>query len=324
MKEALYYTAEGKYLHCTLCPHNCRLSEGQKGVCGVRQNIGGKLFALSYNRVTAYNYDPIEKKPLFHFKPGQMIFSFGSYGCNLGCDFCQNWELISTHDNFVEVSSEDIVSLAGSKGSIGIAYTYNEPVVSFESVLETAKLAKERGLANVLVTNGYINQEPLEELLPYIDAMNIDLKSMTDEFYQSICKGTLTPVLKTIATAAAKTHIEVTTLVIEGRNSSFGEMEELTEFLSGISKDIPLHLSRYHPSHRMTDPPTSPGTLNSLREIAKKRMNYVYIGNVYGVNNDTRCPYCESLLIDRSPYGKVVGIVDGHCKECGEKVPFVQ
>lgn len=322
MKEAMFYTSDNQYVYCTLCPHFCRLKDGQKGMCGVRQSMAGKLYTLNFNRVTAYNFDPIEKKPLYHFYPGSTIFSFGSYGCNLGCDFCQNWQIVTDYSIFTEVSAEELIQLGSSHSSIGIAYTYNEPIIFYELVLETSKRAKEAGLKNVLVTNGYMNPAPLEQLLPYIDAMNIDLKAMADSYYKELCKGSLDPVLKTIRQAAAKTHVEITTLVIDGKNSSSDEMERLSRFIADIDPDIPLHLSRYHPSFRMKDPPTSVETLIRLRDIALKNLKYVYIGNVMGVDNNTRCPKCNNLLINRFKAVEVSGVLDGRCSHCGYRVPM--
>lgn len=321
LKEAMFYTVEGENVRCTLCPHFCNLRDEQVGRCGVRQNIGGKLYSLNYERVTAYNYDPIEKKPLYHFYPGNTIFSFGSYGCNLGCDFCQNWQIVTDHNSFVKATTDDIISLAKVKGSIGIAYTYNEPTVFYEFVLDTAKRAKEEGLLNVLVTNGYMNREPLEQLLQYIDAMNIDLKSFTNEFYRTICKGTLEPVLETIMLAAKKTHVEITTLVIDSRNSSSKEMEELSGFIASVDPGIPLHLSRYYPNYRMKDPPTSIDTLTELKKVAEKKLRHVYIGNVLGADNDTYCPNCRKRLISRYSKTQIEGMEEGHCSQCGYKVP---
>jgi pyruvate formate lyase activating enzyme len=321
LREAMFYTNKGENVICNLCPHFCRLGEGQRGRCGVRQNIGGKLYSLNYERVTAYNYDPIEKKPLYHFYPGSTIFSFGSYGCNLGCDFCQNWQIVTDHNSFVEANTEDILALAKMGGSIGIAYTYNEPTVFYEFVLDTARKAREEGLLNVLVTNGYINREPLEELLQYIDAMNIDLKSFTNDFYQSICKGTLEPVLETIRLAARKTHVELTTLIIDDRNSSNKEMEELSGFIASIDPGIPFHLSRYYPNYRMKDPPTSVYTLTELKNTAEKKLKHVYIGNVLGYDNDTYCPECRKRLIGRSSGIRIEEMVEGRCSQCGYKVP---
>lgn len=321
LKEAMFYETEGKNVLCTLCPHFCRLKDGQKGRCGVRQNIDGKLYSLNYERVTAYNYDPIEKKPLYHFYPGSMIFSFGSFGCNLGCDFCQNWQIVTDHDSFVKISTEEIIALAKERGSVGIAYTYNEPTVFYEFVLNTAKRAKDEGLLNVLVTNGYINREPLEELLQYIDAMNIDLKAFTNQFYETICKGTIEPVLETIRLAAKKTHVEITTLVIDSRNSSSKEMEELSGFIASVDPGIPLHLSRYYPTYKMKDPPTSIDTLITLKKAAEKKLRHVYIGNVLRIDTDTYCPKCRKRLIRRFAGIQVEGIMQGYCSQCGYKVP---
>jgi pyruvate formate lyase activating enzyme len=322
LKEAMFYTSDDKYVYCSLCPHFCTLKEGQRGICGVRQNIKGKLFTLNYGRITTYNFDPIEKKPLYHFYPGSTIFSIGSYGCNLGCDFCQNWQIVTDHDVFTEVSIEDMIDLGKARESIGIAYTYNEPTVFYEFVYDTAIKARESGLKNILVTNGFINPEPLKKLLPYIDAMNIDLKAMTEGYYKEICKGRLDPVLKSISQAREHTHVEVTTLVIDGKNSSVEEMDELSGFLAGIDPEIVLHLSRYHPSYKMTDPPTSIHTLQGLRDVARRNLKYVYIGNIPGIDNDTRCPECNNIMIRRYPRVEVTGVLDGCCSRCGYRAPI--
>ena len=222
-----------------------------------------------------------------------------------------------------ELDNSELLRLASLKGSIGIAYTYNEPSIFYEMVLDMAKKNRENGMKNILVTNGFLNRKPLEELLPFIDAMNIDLKSMNDNYYKTLCSGSLDPVLKTIELAAKKTHVEITNLVIDGENSSEEEMKKMALFISNIDKNIPLHLSKYFPQNRMDNPPTSLKTLNNLRNIAKKHLNYVYIGNVLGVNNDTLCPSCGNPLIKRYLDAKVVGIVKNHCSNCGEKISVV-
>ncbi len=205
----------------------------------MRKNVEGKLISLNYGKHTSYAYDPIEKKPLYHFYPGKDIFSIGSFGCNLKCDFCQNWDIAHEESLTMEIEDKDILLLGKSKGSIGIAYTYNEPTISYEYILHMSKLAKRHGLKNVLISNGYINEEPLKELLPYIDGMNIDLKSFKDDFYKRICKGTLEPVLNTIKLAAQYTHVEITNLVIEGQNSSEEEIRNLSQWIASIDKEIP-------------------------------------------------------------------------------------
>ena len=288
-KEALFYEKlENKRVHCHLCPHNCSIPKDGRGLCGVRKNMDGVLYTLNYGEVSAIGVDPIEKKPLYRFHPGSCILSVGSIGCNLKCPFCQNHNIARVKPEEVNtqlVSSREIVAKAVSlerQGNIGIAYTYNEPSIWYEFVLDTAKLAKENGLLNVLVTNGYIGKEPLRQLIPYIDAMNIDLKAFSDKFYRELVKGGLEEVKETISEAAHDCHVEITTLIIPGWNDAPEEMEEMAKWLSSLSPDIPLHLSRYFPQYEMTDrPPTPLNTLTELKGIAERHLNYVYLGNVY-------------------------------------------
>lgn len=221
------------------------------------------------------------------------------------------------------MEDDDIILLGKSLGSIGIAYTYNEPIVSYEHVYHVCKIAKDNGLKNVLVTNGYINSEPLRELLPYIDAMNIDLKSFDENFYKKICKGSLEPVKKTIEEAAKYTHVEITNLIIEGLNSTEKEIEELASWIASIDRSIPLHLTKYFPSYRMSLPETSYDALLRAKSIAKKYLDYVYIGNVMGIDNNTYCPNCFNELINRDIRGKVTGIKDNRCSRCGAKIGII-
>ena len=322
--EAMYYEkGKDNTVKCHLCPHNCTIKEGKVGICKVRKNIEGKLISLNYGKQTSYAYDPIEKKPLYHFYPGRDIFSIGSFGCNLNCDFCQNWEIAHGTTLTMEIEDEDILLLGKSKNSIGIAYTYNEPTISYEYIYHISKLAKEKGLKNVLVTNGFINEEPLKEILPYIDAMNIDLKSMNEDFYKKICKGRLNPVLKTIEIAAKHTHVEITTLIIDGVNSSEEEIEALTNWIGNINREIPFHISKFFPHYKMQIPQTSYNTLIKAKDIAKKYLDYVYIGNVWGTDNNTYCPNCQSQLINRQGLGEIVDIKDGKCKVCGREINVI-
>lgn len=322
--EAMYYEKlKDKTVKCTLCPHTCTIGEGKAGICRVRKNQGGKLISLSYGKQSVYAYDPIEKKPLYHFHPGRDIFSIGSFGCNLHCDFCQNWQIAHGKSLTMEIEDEDILLLSKAKNSIGIAYTYNEPTISYEYILHMAKKIKEIGLKNVLVTNGYINEEPLRELLPYIDGMNIDLKAMDDIFYRKVCRASLNPVLNTIEIAASQTHVEVTTLLIEGVNSGGRETEELTSWLGNIDKNIPFHISKFFPNYKREGQETSYGTLMKAKEIASKHLNYVYIGNVWGVDNNTYCPQCGFQLINREGTSEIIGLENGRCKECGKKIHLV-
>jgi len=266
---------------CTLCPHYCVLLEGEISRCHSRINQGGTLMTTNYGNVASYAYDPIEKKPLNHFMPGTMIFSMGTTGCNLTCQFCQNHELVSYDGPCPHLTVDDVLTLATANESIGIAYTYNEPTVWYEFVLDVAEQAHKKGLKNVLVTNGYINPEPLLNLLPYIDALNIDLKSYTDHFYETICGATLAPVLKTIALADQSTHVEVTTLLIDTLNTSDEEISNLAKAIAQINPEIPLHLNRYFPAHQMTIPSTHIETLKRARDIAKQYLKNVHVGNCF-------------------------------------------
>ncbi len=284
VKEAKYYRKESENrTQCLLCPKFCSLGEGQKGFCRVRKNEGGKIYALNYGQISSYGLDPIEKKPLHQFFPGKDIFSIGTYGCNLGCGFCQNWQIAHGDPKTLSMSPEELVATVkreGGQSNIGIAYTYSEPLMWYEYVLDVAKEAQTKGLKNVLVTNGFINEEPLKELLPYIDAFNIDVKGFTADYYHEVCKGDLAPVLRTVEIAAQKSHVEVTTLLIPGLNDSEAELEQLVDWLSGIDKNIPLHLSRYFPNYKMKNEATPIETMKRAQEQARVKLRNVYLGNV--------------------------------------------
>jgi Pyruvate-formate lyase-activating enzyme len=287
-KEAMFYEKlKDDKVHCYLCPHHCHIPRGDRGICGVRKNIDGTLYSLNYGEVSSIAIDPIEKKPLKNFYPGSIILSVGSVGCNLKCPFCQNHRIArvkSEEVNTLSVKSDEIVEKAVSlkeQGNIGIAYTYNEPSIWYEFVYDTSKLAKKKGLVNVLVTNGFISRGPLEEILPYIDAMNIDLKAFSDQYYHDVVKGNLDNVKETINISAEKCHVELTTLVVPGLNDSVDEIKIMAEWISSVSPDIPLHLSRFFPQYDMTDkPPTPLDTLIRLEKEAKKHLDHVYLGNV--------------------------------------------
>ena len=282
MHKASYWESEGAALRCTLCPHYCLIQPGRTGRCRVRLNEDGELYTQNYAEVTAIALDPIEKKPLYHFSPGQMILSVGTWGCNLQCRFCQNWEIAHGDPAFVATSAEKLAELAEQQGplNLGVAYTYSEPIVWFEYVCDAATAVKRRGLKNVLVTNGFINPEPLTELLPLMDAMNIDLKAFSQGFYQDICGGGLEAVKKTIATAAGSCHVEVTTLIVPGLNDGDEEITQLARWLAGVDPAIPLHLSRYFPRYRMELPATPTESLFHARSVAQRYLHNVYVGNV--------------------------------------------
>lgn len=287
-KEAMFYEKlDDHKVHCYLCPHNCRIPKGGRGLCGVRKNIDGSLYSLNFGEISSIGVDPVEKKPLNRFHPGTYILSVGSVGCNLKCPFCQNHSIAQVKPEEIHTyysGSDEIVAKAlelRRQGNIGIAYTYNEPSIWYEFVYETVKKAKEKGLLNVLVTNGYIGEEPLAQLLPYIDAMNIDLKAFNDKFYSELVKGGLQEVKETIRRSSKHCHVEVTTLIVPGWNDSIEEMEEEAGWLASLSPDIPLHLSRYFPKYLMTDRQATPvNTLSELKKTAERHLKYVYLGNI--------------------------------------------
>jgi pyruvate formate lyase activating enzyme len=320
-KQAMYYTKDGDNIRCLLCPQNCVIKPGRTGLCRVRKNENGVLYSLNYARITALNMDPIEKKPLYHFYPGSRILSAGSYGCNLKCSFCQNYSIAHGTPDSVYISPKDLAERAvAAENSIGIAYTYNEPSIWYEYVLDTARLVKERGLNNVLVTNGYIKAEALKGLLPFIDAANVDIKAFSASYYDSICSGRLSPVLETVKRVAEYCHIEVTTLIVGGLNDKPDELDALGEWVAGINKEIPLHLSRYYPAYHMNRPPTPIEAIEAARDIVKKHLDYVYIGNVPGTDNNTYCPACGEKLVERDLYSARM-LFDGRkCGRCGVSV----
>jgi len=283
MHKAMYYEKINYKIHCLLCPHHCLIEEGNAGKCNVRIHKSGELYTINYGEITSASLDPIEKKPLYYFKPHSQIFSVGSFGCNFTCDFCQNYSISQHKSKSDYVSKEDLVKTAvNMKDNIGIAFTYNEPSIWYEYVLDTSKLLKEKApdKSIVLVTNGYINQEPLKNLLPYVDAMNIDLKSYSNKFYKDICGGNLKPVLETIETAAKSCHIEITTLLVSGENDNLNEVEEIAKFLSSINRDIPLHLTRYFPRYKLDNPATDIDFMKKAENTAKKYLNKVLLGNI--------------------------------------------
>ena len=268
-----------------MCFHYCKLAEGQVGLCRARGNVEGQVTCLNYGKLTSLALDPIEKKPLRRFHPGSMILSVGSFGCNLRCPFCQNHEIsmAGAELDVVEASPELLAAKAEElrpQGNIGVAYTYNEPLVGYEFVRDCAEAVRARGMVNVLVTNGTINEKPWSDLLPLIDAANIDLKGFTPEWYRRL-GGDLDTVKRSIAMAAEYCHVEVTTLLVPGENDSLEEIRALCRWLASVSPEIPLHLSRFSPRYKVTDkPPTPPETVYALAEEARSWLKWVYVGNL--------------------------------------------
>ena len=272
---------------CSICPRRCKLNEGQIGFCKARACIDGVVRPINYGKITSIALDPIEKKPLYHFYSGQKILSIGSFGCNLRCPFCQNYEISMAGYNEIglqNITPSQLVELAQKmahepRGNLGVAFTYNEPFIGYEFVRDCAVLLRQAGLKTVLVTNGHINKEPLIDLLPLIDAMNVDLKGFSQEYYDYV-GGSFDCVKQTIATAYDKCHIEVTTLIVPGKNDSAEQMEAEASWLASLSPEIPLHISRYFPRYKCIIEPTPVETVLQLCDVARKHLKYVHAGNI--------------------------------------------
>jgi pyruvate formate lyase activating enzyme len=324
--EAAYFEkrADGR-VACTLCPNACVISEGKHGTCRVRFNRGGTLSIPFFAKISSISVDPIEKKPLYHFYPGSSILSVGFVGCSFRCKFCQNHHISQTTNvDTRSIPPDELVRLAISKGSFGIAYTYSEPLIHFEYVKETARMAREAGLKNVLVSNGYINREPAEELIPLIDAANIDLKANDPEFYESEIGGELEEVKRFLSQAAGRMHLEVTTLVIPTKNDTPEQVEGIARFIASLDPSIPLHLSCYYPQYKYTLPPTPPSTVHALADVARRHLQFVYMGNVGMEETNTHCPSCGNLLVRRVGYSiSMKGLVGGRCGSCGNLIPLI-
>lgn len=327
VKEAkLYKKEKDDYVSCYLCNHRCRIAPKKFGVCGVRQNQEGILKTLVYGEVIAAHVDPIEKKPLYHYLPGSLAFSVATVGCNFRCPFCQNWQISqSNKKNGVNIAGDsylpsDIVMAAQRQGCKSISYTYTEPTIFYEFAYDTARLAKEAGLGNSFVTNGYMTSEALKEIQPFLDAANVDLKAFNEDFYRKMCGAHLQPVLDSIAIMKELgIWVEVTTLIIPGQNDDLGELKGLVEFIAGIDQDIPWHISRYHPDYQYSDSPATPiETLRKAFRIGKEAgLHYIYIGNVIGESEATLCPECGKVLIQRSGYHTSKSkIKNSRCEYC--------
>lgn len=321
IRAAAYAEATGVGgLMCRLCPAHCRFREGRRGICGNRFMQGGELVTDNYGEAVSIALDPIEKKPLYHFHPGTEILSTGPNGCNLKCLHCQNWTISQQRVETGYLSPQSLVQAARRCDSIGVAFTYTEPVIWFEYILDASRLLRAADLKVVLVTNGYIDPEPLEELLPWVDAMNIDLKGIRPEFYRRVCKGRVEPILRNIRRVVeAGVHVELTNLIIPTLNDAVEDISALVDFVESVSVVMPLHFSAYRPEYRLEIGATPPKTLLLARDIAARRLKYVYLGNVnLSGSNDTSCPDCGSLLIKRSGYHTLIANLSGsRCAVCG-------
>ncbi|MGQ9631995.1 MAG: AmmeMemoRadiSam system radical SAM enzyme [bacterium] len=326
MREAQYYKSVGDgKVRCELCPHNCLIPDGKAGICRFRRNRNGKLYSEIYGKVAAVAVDPMEKKPLYHFYPGSEILSFGTLGCSFSCPFCQNWHISQGIEPTQEISPQDAVSLAQKYGVSSIAYTYSEPLTWYEYVYDTSKLARRYGIHNVLVTNGYINETPLRELLRYTDALNIDVKAFTEGFYKRLCKGSLEPVKRAVEISKrAGAWVEVTNLIIPTLNDGDEEIRSMVDWLAGVDPTIPLHFSRYHPAYKMDIVATPMSTLERAYAIAKEKLRYVYVGNVIDDRyNSTHCYNCGEIVIERSGYHTRVKLSDKKCPKCRSVIDII-
>ncbi|MEW6086721.1 MAG: AmmeMemoRadiSam system radical SAM enzyme [bacterium] len=323
-KEALFYKKlDNKKAQCILCPKHCVIPSDKAGFCRARENVEGILYAVNYGQTASSpSLDPIEKKPLYHFYPGSLILSLGANSCNFACKNCQNWSISQVEINTIPISPRELSDLAKRTNSLGVAYTYTEPFTWYEFVLETAGLIRDMGMKNVLVTNGFVEEEPLKKILPLIDALNIDIKSMNDDFYKKVCAGRLEPVLKTVELSAKTSHVEITNLVIPGLNDLESDFHKLVDWLSAVAgPDVPLHFSRYFPNYKMETGSTPVTVLETARKIAREKLHYVYVGNVPDISaNTTYCPKCNNELIQRVGYSiKKTGLKEGKCVKCETK-----
>ncbi len=323
--EAKYYESSDGNVICAMCPHNCTIKPNRHGLCRARKNEDGKLWATNYGETTSIALDPIEKKPLYHFYPGSKILSIACNSCNMRCPFCQNWEISQGDVRTQYIAPEVLVKIFQEHSSVGVAYTYTEPLMWFEYLLDAGERIHNAGGKNVLVTNGLINEQPLRELMPLIDAMNIDLKTMNEEIYKKTLRGDLAGVKRTIEIAHEQCHIEITNLLVTGLNDKKKDINALIDYVAAIDKNIPLHFSRYYPNYQYDKPPTPVKRLEYAYEQAKTKMNYVYLGNVPAEDgSNTYCPECHNLLIERMHYHAMpLGLKRNTCKKCGTTVNIV-
>lgn len=327
MKEALFYSSSAdQIVQCKLCPHHCKIKPEDAGFCRIRENHGGKLYTTMYNNISSINLDPIEKKPLFHFYPGRKILSIGGLGCNFRCRFCQNNNISQCQpSDYFWLKTTTISQLSEQaskiKNNIGLAYTYNEPVIWYELMLDTCQAIRSINLKNVVISNGFISKTPLKKILPYIDAFNIDLKAFNDKFYRTQTQGRLFPVLHAIEEIAqSNAHLEITYLVIPGLNDDEKEFDNMLDWMvTHIGENVPLHLSRYFPSYQMTRQATPEDTLIRLYYQARKKIRYVFLGNLFTADKaNTHCPACGYEVISRNRYEiNTTGLAgDGSCSFC--------
>lgn len=332
-KEAMLYDKlDNQEVHCFLCNHHCRIKPGKFGICGMRENREGKLYTHAYGDVIAYHVDPIEKKPLYHFLPGSRSYSIATIGCNFKCGFCQNWQISQISVNKKTgvrgraMSPEKVVEEALANNCQSISYTYTEPTIFFEFAYDTARIAKDKGIKNCFVTNGFMTKDALDTIRPYLDACNVDLKAFTVDFYKETCKGRLQPVLDSIRyIKKLNIWLEVTTLVVPGSNDSEQELAQIAQFIAGVDPEIPWHISRFHPDYQFDGAEATPiSTMEKAHEQGKKAgLKYIYLGNIPG-ESDTLCPQCGRTVIFRRGFS--VGnqnMENSKCSSCGTRIAGV-
>ena len=325
---------EKKTVECYLCSHRCHIKDGRRGICQVRENREGVLYSLVYGKLISQNVDPIEKKPLFHLLPGSLSYSIATVGCNFRCSHCQNYDISQyprMHDGAVigtSVTPEQVVTSAQEYGCQSISYTYIEPTIFFEFAYECAQLAHERGIKNVFVSNGYTSSEATKKIAPFLDGNNIDLKAFTDKFYREVCGAKLAPVLETIELMKELgVWVEVTTLVIPGWNDTDSELKEIARFIKGIDPEMPWHVTRFHPTFKMTDRGATPSSaLQRARQIGiAEGLKYVFVGNIPGEDGEnTICPQCGEKVVERMGFSIMSqNLANGKCGNCGHSIAGV-
>jgi len=332
VRPAKYFEKLGdRKLKCKLCPHECRVADRERGICGVRENRNGEYFTLVYGNPCSAHIDPIEKKPMYHYYPDTKSFSIATAGCNFVCRFCQNWEISQKRPEqvkSVDASPRQVIDIAKKYQCRTVAHTYTEPVVFYEYMLDCAIAGSRRNVPNVMISNGYIQEKPLRELCRHIGAVKIDLKAFTEKFYRDMCKGTLKPVLDTLTILREeKVWFEIVVLLIPTLNDSTAELREMCQWIAAeLGDDVPVHFSRYYPTFMLKNiPPTPPKTLHRARSIAREKgLKFVYIGNILSDASHTYCPSCNKILIERHGFTtKINGLKKNKCKYCQTTIPGV-
>lgn len=324
--EVAFQHREGDKILCDTCPQRCALGDGDLGKCGGRQVIEGRFYAINYGQVCTLQLDPIEKKPLYHFYPGSEILSVGPNGCNLSCEWCLNWQVTQKPAPTRVIMPSDLADIVDAVDGIGAAYTFAEPLIWFEFIRDAGQILHDRDLLNIFITNGYINAEPLREILPIADAFNVDLKSHDDACYRNLCGGCLEDVQRTIRMIwDAGKSLEITHLLVTGVNDNLRSVEQIVDWVAGLDQSIPLHLTRFFGTERYNSPSTGIEFMTEAYELARSKLDWVYLGNLWtGQGQNSVCPKCGEILIERNGYDVQIKGLDGsRCRKCGRDLNFV-